>query len=109
MEIYRAIKGPKPHFSTIYRNLKRLVDAKLADVVETRDRSSQYIISEAYTAHTHKLICTECGNIFFVKTEECGLDKFEKSVEKELGFKTEHHSVNLYGICSECQPTISKS
>ena len=54
----------------------------------------------AKTHHDH-MICTACGNITEFVDEQ--IEKRQHSIAQELGFLMSDHSMQIYGLCKNCQ------
>jgi Fur family ferric uptake transcriptional regulator len=51
--------------------------------------------------HHHHLICTNCGR---VQDVEIGvIEKLEKEIQKDKNFRVQSHSLEFFGLCSNCQ------
>lgn len=47
------------------------------------------------------MICTECGDITEFVDDE--IEKRQEIIAKDLGFKISDHSMQIYGLCKNCQ------
>jgi Fur family transcriptional regulator, ferric uptake regulator len=99
-------KDPSIGHTTVYRTLKLLTDAGLAREVRFGDGKTYYEHQDDDAHHDH-LICTGCGRVeeFFSAEIEALQDK----IAEGLGFKPTHHSLRLWGVCSECQKVVTES
>jgi len=86
--------------TTVYRTLKLLTAAGLAREVRFGDNKTNF---EHYHDHEHHdhMICTNCGIVieFFSKEIESLQDK----MAEDFGFLPTHHSLRMWGLCSDCQ------
>lgn len=92
--------------SSVYRNLTILEDAGAVTRIVTRDDFARYELAEHLTEHHHHLICSSCGNVLDFSLEEkteAALDIALDEVAKKLGFDVEGHSLDLLGVCANCQ------
>ncbi|RUM28775.1 MAG: transcriptional repressor [Aquifex sp.] len=96
-EIYEEVKKMYPYVSlaTVYRTLETLEKIGLVKRVCFWGNSARY---DANTSEHHHLICEKCGRI-----EDIDLDQKLAIPENLQGFKTDSYSVNIYGLCPECQ------
>ncbi|HID66608.1 MAG TPA: transcriptional repressor [Aquificaceae bacterium] len=96
-EIYEEVKKMYPYVSlaTVYRTLETLEKIGLVKRVCFWGNSARY---DANTSEHHHLICEKCGRI-----EDIDLEQKLAIPENLQGFKTHSYSVNIYGLCSECQ------
>jgi len=51
--------------------------------------------------HHDHIICTQCGTISEFVDEAIELK--QKKIAENLGFLMQEHSMQIYGICQECQ------
>lgn len=95
-----AAKGRYIGLTTVYRSLQAMADEGLVDTVRARDGETLFRHCEISTHH-HHLVCRECG-----ATEEVDLaeiEKFLSQVAADHGYINVSHSVELYGLCPNCQ------
>ncbi len=85
--------------ATVYRTLSLLEDSHVVTSLSFGAQGKKYELG-AKEHHDH-LICTECGKITEFVDEE--IEKRQQTITKELGFKMSDHSMQIYGICKECQ------
>ena len=101
-DLYRLVKRQDPSigFTTVYRSLKLLTEAGLAREVRFGDNKTYYEHHFEHEHHDH-IICTECGKVveFFSQAIEAKQDE----MADKLGFRPTHHSLRIWGVCSECQ------
>jgi len=85
--------------STVYRALKRLVDA---GEVTISDMGMDALVYERRTdTPHHHLVCPTCGRIFTLGDGE--VRGFFKEVESAHHFQLVTSHLILYGICEDCQ------
>jgi Fur family transcriptional regulator, ferric uptake regulator len=99
-QLYQSIREAHPNvgYTTVYRTLKLFVDAGLAQERHFDDGVARYEIERAH--HDH-LVCTRCGKIIEF---ECALiEKRQREIAAEHGFKVERHRHELYGLCKSCR------
>ena len=85
--------------ATVYRTLSLLEDSNVITSLSFGAQGKKYELG-AKEHHDH-LICTKCGKITEFVDEE--IEKRQHAITKELGFKMSDHSMQIYGICKECQ------
>ncbi len=86
--------------STVYRTID--VFEKIG--VTTRVYSGwKYSIelSDMFNAHHHHMTCTNCGKIIAFEESTMFNEEIRKQ-EKQYGFKTTSHSLELKGLCATC-------
>ena len=93
-------KDPTVGQTTVYRTLKLLTEAGLAREVRFGDNKTYYEHHYNHEHHDH-MICTECGKVFEFFSQE--IENLQDQMADKFGFKPTHHSLRLWGLCSECQ------
>lgn len=91
---------PTVGHTTVYRTLKLLTEAGLAREVRFGDNKTYYEHHFKHEHHDH-MICTECGKVVEFVSED--IEKLQDEMADKLGFKMSHHSLRMWGVCSECQ------
>jgi len=86
--------------TTIYRDLDLLKKEGIVREVQLRDNVMRYEITPEN--HHHHLICLNCKKIDEVILEG-DLEKEEKIILKTKKFNVLYHSLEFYGVCSECK------
>jgi Fe2+ or Zn2+ uptake regulation protein len=90
---------PATAYSTVYRIVGRLEAAGRIRRVDWRERGSRYEWAEL--PHHHHIVCSLCGRSVDVDDRDLGFD--EEKVRRATGFLIDHHSIELEGICPDCQ------
>jgi Fur family transcriptional regulator, ferric uptake regulator len=92
--------------SSAYRNLVVLEQAGVVHRLVTHD-FARYELAEDLTGHHHHLVCSNCGRIEDLPATPA----VERSVavaideaSRHAGFRTEHHRLDLVGLCANCTP-----
>ena len=101
-ELYLKVKEETPEigYTTVYRTLKLLFEAELAHAHNFRDGFSRFEPAHLVEHHDH-LICRKCGRITeFVNKH---IEKMQENVAREHGFKITDHTLDIYGVCRDCQ------
>ena len=91
---------PSVGHTTVYRTLKLLTEAGLAREVRFGDNKTYYEHHYNHEHHDH-MICTECGKVIEFFSAE--IESMQDKAAESFGFRPTHHSLRLWGICSECQ------
>ncbi|MDE5833195.1 MAG: transcriptional repressor [Desulfovibrio sp.] len=101
-EFYREISRIDPGIgqTTVYRTLKLLCEAGLANEIQLKDNITRYEIANPNAHHDH-LICARCGKI--VEICDPRIEELQKEIAEKNGFKLFGHSHNLYGACPDCR------
>lgn len=79
--------------STIYRMITKLLDKKVIDKQINCNNEDYYLIK---LNHQHYIHCIKCKKS--EPLDECPLD-----IKYINGYKIVNHSLNIDGICKECQ------
>ncbi len=107
-ELYAQVK--KTHqgigYATVYRTLKLLSEAGLAEERRFDDGFTRFEYKSADNHHDH-LICTRCGAIIEFENER--IEILQQDVARENDFQVHSHKLELYGLCSECRNRISRA
>lgn len=101
-EIYAETKRADPGIglATVYRTLKLLVDAGLADEVRFGDGVSRYEMDNGSEHHDH-IICTVCEK--HLEVMDPVIEELQERLAEANGFTLIGHKMFLYGVCSECR------
>ncbi len=101
-ELYLRIKEIHPGigYATVYRTLKLLADAGLADERRFEDGFTRYEFKASGNHHDH-LICTQCGTILEFENER--IEALQQDVARRNKFIVQSHKLELYGLCARCQ------
>jgi Fur family ferric uptake transcriptional regulator len=101
-ELYHIVKknDPRIGFATVYRTLKLLANAGLADERRFEDGITRYEHNASRSHHDH-LICTKCGKIVEFENEQ--IESLQQVVAKKKGFLVQNHKLELYGLCADCR------
>ncbi|MDA8157426.1 MAG: Fur family transcriptional regulator [Actinomycetota bacterium] len=100
-ELYSIVKTKYPSIgrATVYRVLKLLKEAGLANQVDFGDGYSRYEHKYGHAHHDH-LICVSCGKAIEVVDEE--IEKLQEKLAARYGFALEGHKMDLFGLCPSC-------
>ncbi len=104
-EILDAPHGRDLAQSSVYRNLVVLEDAGLVRRLVTDDEFARYELAEDLTEHHHHLVCLGCGRIEDIPADahlELSLQAATEEIERTTGFRTQHHRIDLVGLCRRC-------
>lgn len=93
-------KDPSIGHTTVYRTMKLLTEAGLAREVRFGDNKTYYEHHYNHAHHDH-MICTECGRV--IEFFSAKIEELQDQMADKFGFKPTHHSLRLWGICSECR------
>jgi len=85
--------------ATVYRTLSLLEDSEMVTSLSFGAQGKKYELG-AKDHHDH-IICTDCGTITEFVDE--AIEQRQKAITEELGFIMQEHSMQIYGICKDCQ------
>jgi Fe2+ or Zn2+ uptake regulation protein len=94
--------------SSVYRNLVVLEDAGAVHRVVTSDDFTRYELAEGLTEdhhHHHHLVCSNCGRVEDLPATPAVERSVAAAIDEaaqQAGFKTEHHRLDLVGLCANC-------
>ena len=93
-------KGTKVSRPTIYRTLKLLEQCHLIERLDIK-KNCFYYESPSQKKHHGHLICEQCGKIMDFLSN--GLETLKSEVCKGKDFKLDNISVQVFGLCRDCQ------
>ena len=99
-------KDPTVGLTTIYRTLKLLTEAGLAREVRFGDNKTYYEHHYNHEHHDH-MICTECGKVIEFLSPD--IEALQDQMASNFGFRPTHHSLRMWGVCSDCEATSHDS
>jgi Fur family transcriptional regulator, peroxide stress response regulator len=99
-QVYEAVQEQIPQISrrTIYRVLDTLVEFELIRRVHHPGAAARF---DGMVGRHHHLVCVQCNKI--VDLESPALDSITLPKGKPHGFDVSDFTVQLIGMCSECQ------
>jgi Fur family ferric uptake transcriptional regulator len=106
-ELAITVKKSNPGigYATVYRTLKLLHKAGLADERRFDDGITRYEYTTSGDHHDH-LICTKCGLI--IEFENKRIEALQGDVARRNRFTVQSHKLEMYGLCAGCQKTKNK-
>lgn len=89
-------------YATVYRTLKLLVHAGLAEERQFGDGQTRYEVAGPDTPHHDHLICTKCHLILEFENQD--IENLQNKIALRLGgFTLTHHKMELYGLCPKAR------
>jgi Fe2+ or Zn2+ uptake regulation protein len=85
--------------TTVYRELEFLVGEKIVKEIDFLEGKKRY---ELNSAHHHHIICINCKKIEDVDLK-VDLHNEEERISKKNNFKVLSHSLEFFGLCSDCR------
>lgn len=101
-EIYHSLRKKAVSVSraTVYRTIDVLVKNNMVRKLDVGIGPNKFEHKMGIKHHDH-IICMQCGKIEeFVVNQ---IEKLQKKVAEEYGFKLGRHNLQLFGICKDCQ------
>jgi Fur family ferric uptake transcriptional regulator len=99
-ELHQRVRERHPNigYTTVYRTMKLLCEAGLANERHFDDGLTRYEIPHEH--HDH-LVCVRCGDI---QEFECQMiETAQDEIAERYGFEILRHRHELYGHCPKCQ------
>ena len=100
-QIFEKVKTefPTTSLATIYKTIALLKGLKEVLELGFPDGSNRYDGNKPFP-HPH-VICTRCRKI--MDPELMSLDELKDEISKKTGFRIQHHRMDFFGVCQECQ------
>lgn len=100
-DIYKMLieAGEEIGIATVYRVLTQFEEAGL--VVRRHFAEGQSVFELDYGSHHDHLVCIKCGIVKEFTDNEI-IEK-QQNIAKRFGFTITDHSLNIYGVCKNCQ------
>jgi len=84
--------------TTVYRTLQQMAAAGVLDTLRTDTGESVY--RRCSDHHHHHLVCRICGST--VEIQGGHVEKWAVEIASEHGFSDIRHTIEIFGICSNC-------
>jgi len=91
--------GEKVGLATVYRALQAMVDAGEVDAIQAAGGETVY--RQCSDVHHHHLVCRRCGRT--VEVTGPAVERWTTAVAKEHDFTEVSHTIELFGVCADCQ------
>jgi Fur family transcriptional regulator, ferric uptake regulator len=91
--------------SSVYRNLVVLEEVGVVHRMMTRDEFARYELAEDLTEHHHHLVCSNCGRVEDLPATPAVEKSVASAIDqaaRKAGFRTQHHRLDLIGLCANC-------
>jgi Fur family ferric uptake transcriptional regulator len=101
-ELYLIVKQKEPTIGqvTVFRTLKLLEEAGIANPVNFGDKTVRYELSFETGHHDH-LVCIKCGKVIEVLDPK--LEQRKEKICKDFDFTPLNHRLEIFGICKACR------
>ncbi|MEH2071260.1 Fur family transcriptional regulator [Nostoc sp. PA-18-2419] len=84
--------------ATVYRSLEVL---KLEGMVQMRNLANGEALYSLAQQDKHHLTCLQCGTS--IQINQCPVHNLEDQLETSHKFKIFYHTLEFFGLCSQCQ------
>ncbi|AKV55497.1 Ferric uptake regulation protein [Bifidobacterium actinocoloniiforme DSM 22766] len=91
--------GEPVGLATVYRQLSSLAKNGSVDTIEHKG-SQLYRLCAAQRRHHHHLVCESCGKTVEIEPPR---EDWLRAVAAAQGFTVASHTLEVYGLCSDCQ------
>lgn len=98
-EIHGKVKNKNMDLATVYRTVNLFHENNIVCEIDFKDEFKRYELLYDRNHH-HHIVCRKCRKIENVDT--CILNELEKFLT-EKGYSEITHSLEFFGICSECR------
>ncbi|MBI2889629.1 MAG: transcriptional repressor [Nitrospirae bacterium] len=101
-ELHSRVRAvyPRIGYATVYRTLRLLVEAGLAEERQFGDGRARFE-SALHKGHHDHLICVKCGRI--AEFENPRIEELQATAARRRGFKVRSHKLEIYGLCPQCR------
>ena len=104
VELMALLRRHRPklnaHKTTVYRELAFLCRERILHEVVFDDGQPRYEL--ASEGHFHHVICLGCRKVDRVELDN-DLDEAERLIRRRSKFQVLRHSLEFYGLCSQCR------
>ena len=92
--------GTTPDYATVFRMILLMEKLHLVHKVNLQRSCSYYELSDPRKHYDH-LVCRDCGEVVLIDIP-CPIGDAEKTIARQYGFRDLSHSLEFFGICSNC-------
>lgn len=92
-------KNIRIDLASVYRTLELFVELGIVRRIEIGGDKNRYELSDEENHH-HHLVCNNCGTIEDITVNENSL---LEEVNNKSAFKIDHHHLEFFGLCRDCQ------
>ncbi|KES10075.1 MULTISPECIES: ferric iron uptake transcriptional regulator [unclassified Snodgrassella] len=105
-DVYRRLldDGVEIGVATIYRVLTQFEQANILLRHHFETGKAVYELNRG--GHHDHLVCIKCGKVTEFCSEE--IEKLQKKIADDNGYRIVDHALYMYGVCSECQQFDNK-
>ena len=99
-------KGFSPNKTTVYRGVEYLLGIETKRPIDFGEGKKRYEIFRE-SDHHHHLFCTNCSAVEEIVIND-DFENQKKEISNNTNFKIKSHSLEFFGVCSECQKKEKK-
>ncbi|BBX38245.1 ferric uptake regulation protein [Mycolicibacterium mageritense DSM 44476 = CIP 104973] len=92
-------RGQGIGLTTVYRTLQAMANSGVVDTLRTDTGESVYRRCSEH--HHHHLVCRSCGST--VEVDGGAAEVWADQVAAEHGFSDVSHTIEIFGVCGECE------
>ncbi len=92
-------RGLKVNKTTVYRELKFLVEQGLICEIDLGEGNKRY--EAVPTSHHHHIVCQQCNAVTCLDMED-ELHLMEQQITDRTGFVIAGHDLKFFGLCPTC-------
>jgi Fur family ferric uptake transcriptional regulator len=102
-DIHAKVHAAGCDFATVFRFISILEKRDLVERVAWIDGTTRHEIRprDGHHHHHHYLICRTCQKVEPI--DQCVVEEVENRIAKERGYAALSHSLQLSGVCPDCQ------
>jgi Fur family ferric uptake transcriptional regulator len=98
--------GEAVGLTTVYRHLALLTDDGQLDSLQTADGELVYRRCRS-NQHHHHVVCRQCGRGSEVELPD--LEQWAESTAQALGYTDVTHTVEIFGLCTNCRSSTPRT
>lgn len=87
-------------YATVYRNLKLIYEAGLADEIKIGNKKTRYERKYGREHHDH-LICLKCDKLIEIHDDK--IERLQDKLAETNDFIPLRHKLEIYGLCKKCK------
>lgn len=101
-DLYNIVKKKDPSIghTTVFRTLKLLCEANIANEADFGDKKIRYEHKYGHKHHDH-LVCIKCGKC--IEAVDPEIERLQQRLCKKFGFIHKKHKMEIFGICKKCK------
>ena len=92
--------------ASIYRTLELFEKLRIVSIVLIGWKK-RFELAAPFKSHHHHIYCERCGRV--VSIDSPSLEKLIKTISEQKGFHLHQHTLELSGICKNCEKRLAGS